>query len=145
MNHILNFETDIRNQIWKWNFIWCPWLYEAKISMKVYTFTLRKSVGIRSYSGPHFPAFVLNTERSKVSLDIQAKLGKLRARITSNMDIFQSVLISWSLVVSNSIHKYTNSIESCCKYIGNHLFTIRLGDFGLLMRLEPTILNLQIP
>ena len=31
-----------------------------------------KSVRIRSYSGPHFPAFGLNTERYGVSLRIQS-------------------------------------------------------------------------
>ena len=31
------------------------------------------------------------------------------------------------LVVVSSIHKYTNSIESCCKYIGNHLLNPKMG------------------
>ena len=35
-----------------------------------------KSVRIRSYSGPYFPALGLNTERSEVSLRIQSKCGK---------------------------------------------------------------------
>ena len=37
-----------------------------------------KSVRIQSYSGPHFPAFELNTERYSVSLHIQPKCGKMR-------------------------------------------------------------------
>ena len=45
-----------------------------------------KSVRIQSYSGPHFPAFGLNTE--KVSLRIQSKCGKIRTRITPNTDTF---------------------------------------------------------
>ena len=36
------------------------------------------SIRIRSYSGPHFPAFELNTERYGVSLRIQSEYRKLR-------------------------------------------------------------------
>ena len=37
-----------------------------------------KSVRIRSNSGPHFPAFKLNTERYGLSLPIQSECGKIR-------------------------------------------------------------------
>ena len=47
-----------------------------------------KNVRIRIYSGPYFPAFELNTDRYSVSLRIQLKCGKIRARITPNTDIF---------------------------------------------------------
>ena len=47
-----------------------------------------KSVHIRSYSGPHFPAFGLNTERYSVSIRTQSERGKIRTRITSNTDTF---------------------------------------------------------
>ena len=50
-----------------------------------------KSVPIRSYSGPHFPAFGLNTERCGVSLYMQSKCGKMRTRITRNTDAFYAV------------------------------------------------------
>ena len=50
-----------------------------------------KSVRIRSYFGPHFPAFGLNTERYGVSLHIQSKCGKMRTRITPNTDIFHVI------------------------------------------------------
>ena len=46
---------------------------------------------IRSYSGPHFPAFGLNTEGFFVSLRIQSECGKMRARITPNTDTFHAV------------------------------------------------------
>ena len=36
-----------------------------------------KSVRVRKYSGPHFPAFGQNTERYGVSLHIQTKSGKM--------------------------------------------------------------------
>ena len=53
--------------------------------------SLRKNVGIRSYSGPHFHAFGLNTERYSVSLFIQSEIGIMRGRITPNMDTFYAV------------------------------------------------------
>ena len=52
-----------------------------------------KSVRIRSYSGPHFPAFGLNTERYGVSLRIQSECGKMRTRITPNTDTVYAVCI----------------------------------------------------
>ena len=51
-----------------------------------------KSVRIRSYSGPHFPAFKLNMERYSVSLRIQFECGKIRTRITPNTDTFHAVI-----------------------------------------------------
>ena len=45
-----------------------------------------KSVCIRSYSGPYFPTFGLNTERYRVSLHIQSKCGKIQTWITLNTD-----------------------------------------------------------
>ena len=47
-----------------------------------------KSACIRSYSGPHFPAFGLNTERYSLSHRIQSECGKIRTRITLNKDTF---------------------------------------------------------
>ena len=51
-----------------------------------------KSVRIRGYSGPHFPAFGLNAERYFVSLLIQSERGKMQTRITPNTDTFYAVL-----------------------------------------------------
>ena len=50
-----------------------------------------KSDRIRSYFGPHFPAFGLNTERYGVCLRIQSECGKMRSRITPNTDTFYAV------------------------------------------------------
>ena len=50
-----------------------------------------KSVRIRSYSGPHFPVFRLNTERYGVFLNIYSECGKMRTRITPNMDTFYAL------------------------------------------------------
>ena len=55
-----------------------------------------KSVCIRSYSGPHFPTFGMNTERYGVSLRIQSEYGKMRTRMTPNMDIFYAVKTAYS-------------------------------------------------
>ena len=53
-----------------------------------------KSVRIRSYSGPHFLAFGLNTERYEASLRIQSECRKMRTRITPNTDTFHAVQYS---------------------------------------------------
>ena len=58
------------NQKWKWG---------QKIVEKVLLHCV-KSVLIQSYSGPHFPAFGLNTERYSVSLRIQSECGEIRTR-----------------------------------------------------------------
>ena len=50
-----------------------------------------KSVHIRSFSGPYFPTFGLNTERYSVSLSIQIECGKIRTRKTPNTDTFHAL------------------------------------------------------
>ena len=50
-----------------------------------------KSVRIRSYSGPYFPTFGLNTERYLVYLRIQSKCTKLRTRITPITETFHAI------------------------------------------------------
>ena len=50
-----------------------------------------KSVRLRSYSGLHFLAFGLNTERYGVSLRIQFECGKIRTRKTPNADTFHAM------------------------------------------------------
>ena len=54
---------------------------------------LRESVRIRSYSGPYFPAFGLNTERCSVSIRIQSECGKGRTKITPNTDTSYAMLL----------------------------------------------------
>ena len=63
------------------------------------TFHCVKSVCIRSYSGPHFPAFRLNTERYRVSFRIQSECGKMRIRITLNAGIFYAVFLPVQLTI----------------------------------------------
>ena len=50
-----------------------------------------KRVRIRSYSGPHFPAYGLKMERNSVSLSFQFECGKMRTRITPDTDAFHAV------------------------------------------------------
>ena len=50
-----------------------------------------KSVRIRNFSGPLFPAFGLNTDRYSASLLILSECGKMRTRKTPNTDNFHAV------------------------------------------------------
>ena len=50
-----------------------------------------KSVRIRSFSGPYFPTFGLNTERYSESLRFQSECGKIRTRKTPNTATFYAV------------------------------------------------------
>ena len=50
-----------------------------------------KSVCIRSFSGPFFPAFRLNTWRYSVSLCIQSECRKMRTRKIPNTETFLAV------------------------------------------------------
>ena len=50
-----------------------------------------KTVRIRSFSGPYFPAFWLNTKWYGISLRIQSKCRKVRTRKTPNTDTFHAV------------------------------------------------------
>ena len=50
-----------------------------------------KSVRIRSYFGPHFPAFGLNPERYGISLRIQSECGEMRTKINPGSDTFHAV------------------------------------------------------
>ena len=52
-----------------------------------------KSVCIRSFCGPYFPALGLNTERYRVSLRIQSKCGKIRTRKALNTDTSDSDML----------------------------------------------------
>ena len=60
---------------------------------RYYYYDCAKSVHIRSYSGPYFPEFGLNTER--YSHLIQSEYGKIRTRIIPNTDNFYPVYSSF--------------------------------------------------
>ena len=50
-----------------------------------------KSVHIRSFSGPYFPVFGLNTRRTTVSLRSQSECEKIRVSKTPNKETFHAV------------------------------------------------------
>ena len=52
-----------------------------------------KSVRIRSYSVPYFPAFGRNMERYGVSLRTQSECGKMRTRIIPKTDTFHAAIL----------------------------------------------------
>ena len=60
-----------------------------------------KGVCIRSYSGLHFPAFGVNTERCKLFLFIQSECKKIWTRITPNTDTFHAVFDNESFGKNN--------------------------------------------
>ena len=68
-----------------------------------------KSALIRSFPGPYFPAFGLNTDRCSGSFRIQSQFDKIQTRKTPNTYTFHSVLIitlnspMWILVIISSI------------------------------------------
>ena len=52
-----------------------------------------KSVRVRIFSGPHFPAFALNTDIYSVNLCIQSKCGKMQTKQTPNTVKFYSLIV----------------------------------------------------
>ena len=74
------------------------YIFSQLINLFIYSFLflvrsylrqiLRESVRIRSYSGPHFPVFGLDTERS---LRKRSECGKMRTRINPNTETFYAV------------------------------------------------------
>ena len=64
-----------------------------------------KNVRIRSYSGPHFSDFELNTDRYTVLLCIQSEYRRIQTRITPNTDasftvigLVQALVIGFAVV-----------------------------------------------
>ena len=86
----------------KFKFLWVVWsIYFQSLSFYFFINYLHskkihcvESVRIRSYSGPYFPAFGLNTERYSVSLRIQSECEKMRTRITPNTDTFYAAIVT---------------------------------------------------
>ena len=79
-----------------------------------------KIVYIWSFSGPHFSAFELNTERYSKSLRIQSKCGEIRTRKTPYKDTFYAVLVSYQSVLSK--HK---SNEKSTRFICDVINSMR--------------------
>ena len=101
--------------------------FERKIMVLAKTRHCMKSVRIRSYSGPHFPAFGLNAERYGVSLCIQFECGKIRTRTTPNTDSFYAVRL---LSIENVI-LFRQSIVCSCITFSIILETVGRSEIGL--------------
>ena len=90
--HLPNFWSQVRN----WFCAMSDWVNWPRTDGAVASHVIRsrqyvKSVRIRSFSGPYFPAFGLNTERHSVFLCIQSERGEIRTRKTPNTDSFHAV------------------------------------------------------
>ena len=69
--------------------LWNDFIFRTLVSNTITAWSVR----IRSYSGPYFSIFGLNTERYSVSLRIQSECGKIRTIITPNRDTFYAANI----------------------------------------------------
>ena len=78
------------------------------VSAKVFKDHCVKSAKYGVFSGPYFPAFGLNTERYGVSPHIQSESGKIKTRITPNMDTFHAVT---GLYINEDFSKETLKIR----------------------------------
>ena len=59
-----------------------------------------KNARSRSFSGPYFPTFGLNTEIRRVNLRFSSKCGKIRSRKTLNTDTLHAVIMySFAIVI----------------------------------------------
>ena len=77
-----------------------------------------KSVCIRGYSGPDFPAFRLNAERYSISFRIHFKCGKMRTKIIPSTDTFYAVIHLYICIYAYTciyiyIYIYANNINIC--------------------------------
>ena len=70
-----------------------------------------KSVHIRNYSGPYFPAFGLNTKSYSVSLRIQSQCRKMGTRITQNTVTLYAVLGNLRHVFFEHYNSFVNFID----------------------------------
>ena len=70
---------------------------------------------ILSYSGPYFFIFGLNPVRYSVQFRIQSKCGKIRTRITQNMDTFYAVMSGSPFFLFQQIEKWEQYILTKAK------------------------------
>ena len=89
-----------------------------------------KSVRIRSYSGPHFPAFGLNTERCVEYLSVQSKCGKMWTRITPTTVTFYAVLTIYEINNCEEI----NSIKIFYENLGFAYLILLINELLLFFR-----------
>ena len=90
---LTNSQRSIRNYFFLFCFCFLFFFLVLLVSIAYKLKYCVKSVRIRSYSGPHFPACGLNTERYCVSLRIHSECGKISTGITPNTDTFYAVKV----------------------------------------------------
>ena len=89
-----------------------------------YTSHCVKSVRVRSYSGPHFRAFGLNTETHSGSLRIQSECGEMPTRITQNTDTFHAVSNRCTFVAQSFYYFISFSMVSSTNKISRPQFLV---------------------
>ena len=90
--HLENFRRDllVLPSFWCHNERSVGRQVHATIRSNTKNSTARKVSKCGVFSGPHFPAFGLNTERYSISLRIQSECGKIRTRKNSVFELFSS-------------------------------------------------------
>ena len=86
-----------------------------------------KSIRIRSYSGPHFPAFELNRERYSVSFCIQMR--KNAEQNNSEYGLFYAVLFSVARIVFCELILYNGHESNKClqqKYLRQRINSLQI-------------------
>ena len=99
-------------------------------------------VRIRSYSGPHFPAFGINTERYSVSPRSRSECGKMRTRITSNTDTFYAVKPFGILDNEIKYSFFTTFMKTHCLHQSNisfSFFDLVISNSYLLLQVDETL------
>ena len=112
----------------------CQWKYGRGFKFAAISHKLKcmKSVSIRSFSGPYFPIFKLNTETYSVSLPIQSECGKIvrispyLERMRENTD--QKKLHIWTLFT----HKLSANILRTCTKLIQAMIEIGLNSLTLI-------------
>ena len=74
-----------------------------------------KRVCIRSFSGPDFPVFRLNTQIYRVNLHTQYECGQIRTRKTSNADTVHAVkfYVIYPILINNNLEIPQQKSSSC--------------------------------
>ena len=101
-----------------------------------------KSVCIRSFSGPYFLSFGLNTKRYRVvSLRIQSECGKIRTRCTPNTDTFHEVI---AYRKSKLLSDYFMKNDSAKQQLDSQVSTCRKCKFCLIINTAKLITNVNL-
>ena len=91
-----------------------------------------KSVRIRSFSGPYFPALRRNTERYSISLCIQSECRKERTKKTPNKDTFHVVAFCYGIqnFQNHRFKRKSKNYKEKQKEKAHHIW-IKYGLLGL--------------